>query len=99
MRIRFNVIQCFGRASTEELALNIIQLDVIDKTALKSRIKSYDLVICAVPGFLGYETLKAIIETGIDVVDISFFPEDALTLNKLAIKHKVTAIVDCGVVL
>ena len=77
--------------------LNTIELDVTDKTNLKSRIESYDLVICAVPGFLGFETLKGIIETGVNVVDISFFPEDALELNQMAIKNGVTAIVDCGV--
>jgi saccharopine dehydrogenase-like NADP-dependent oxidoreductase len=31
------------------------------------------------------------------VVDISFFPENALELNDLAIQYGVTAIVDCGV--
>jgi saccharopine dehydrogenase-like NADP-dependent oxidoreductase len=56
-----------------------------------------DLVVCAVPGFLGYETLKTIIECRINVVDISFFPENALELNDLAIQYGVTAIVDCGV--
>src|SRR6185503_12264879 len=32
-----------------------------------------------------------------DVVDISFFPEDALLLDKLAKQKEVTAITDCGV--
>ena len=56
-----------------------------------------DLVVCAVPGFLGFETLKTIIECRINVVDISFFPENALELNDLALQYGVTAIVDCGV--
>ena len=43
------------------------------------------------------DTLKTIIESGKNVVDISFFGEDALTLDDLAIKMNVTAIVDCGV--
>ncbi len=77
--------------------LSIDQLDVTNKSSLKSTIKPFDLVICAVPGFLGYETLKSIIEAGKNVVDISFFPENALTLDKLAREKNVTAIVDCGV--
>ena len=57
----------------------------------------YDLIISAVPGFMGFETLKTIIETKKNVVDISFFPENALELNELAQKNNVTALVDFGV--
>lgn len=63
----------------------------------KSIIKQHDLVLCAVPGFLGFETLKSIIEAEMNVVDISFFPENSLELDALAKEKKVTAIVDCGV--
>ncbi len=78
-------------------SLTIHQLDVTNKEVLQSTIKQYDLVICAVPGFLGFETLKTIIEAEMNVVDISFFPENSLDLNNLAKEKKVTAIVDCGV--
>ncbi|MEP7165968.1 MAG: saccharopine dehydrogenase C-terminal domain-containing protein [Ferruginibacter sp.] len=57
----------------------------------------FDLIVSAVPGFMGYQALKAIIEAGKDVVDISFFPENALDLDELAKQKNVTAIVDCGV--
>ncbi|HUX57388.1 MAG TPA: saccharopine dehydrogenase C-terminal domain-containing protein [Bacteroidales bacterium] len=77
--------------------LNILQLDVCEKNRFQSTIKNFDLVICAVPGFLGFETLKRIIDTGKDVVDISFFPENSNDLDKLAKEKSVTAIVDCGV--
>ncbi|MEO7263481.1 MAG: saccharopine dehydrogenase C-terminal domain-containing protein [Ferruginibacter sp.] len=56
-----------------------------------------DIVVSAVPGYMGYKTLQSIIECGKNVVDISFFPEDALALDSMARKHNVTAIVDCGV--
>ncbi|MCF6294734.1 MAG: saccharopine dehydrogenase NADP-binding domain-containing protein [Flavobacteriaceae bacterium] len=77
--------------------LIVQQLDVTNKVHLQNSIKKYDLVICAVPGFLGFETLKAIIETKMNVIDISFFPENALELDALAKEKNVTAIVDCGV--
>jgi saccharopine dehydrogenase-like NADP-dependent oxidoreductase len=41
--------------------------------------------------------LEAVINAGKNVVDISFFPEDALQLDKLAKQKEVTAITDCGV--
>jgi saccharopine dehydrogenase-like NADP-dependent oxidoreductase len=77
--------------------LSIHQLNVTNKVHLKNNVKQHDLVVCAVPGFLGFETLKAIIEAETDVVDISFFPENALELDALAKEKRVTAIVDCGV--
>jgi len=77
--------------------LTTLQLDATDKEKLQSIIKQYELVINAVPGFLGFETLRSIIEAGMNVIDIAFFPENSLDLDALAKKHKVTAIVDCGV--
>lgn len=78
-------------------SLNLSVLDVTNIDLLKSTLKEHDLVVCAVPGFLGFNTLKAIIEAEKNVIDISFFPENSLELDALAKQKKVTAIVDCGV--
>ena len=78
-------------------ALDILPLDVKDTDAVQQAVKGFDLVICAVPGFLGFKTIKTIIEAGKNIVDISFFPEDALELDALAKEKGVTVIVDCGV--
>jgi lysine 6-dehydrogenase len=56
-----------------------------------------DLVVCAVPGFMGFEMLKSVIEAGKPAVDIAFFEEDPFLLDDLARRHGVTAVVDCGV--
>jgi saccharopine dehydrogenase-like NADP-dependent oxidoreductase len=77
--------------------LKTIQLDVTNFNTLEKALKPFDLVVCAVPGYLGFETLKSIITCKKNVVDISFFPENALELNSLAKEKNVTAIVDCGV--
>lgn len=74
-----------------------LQLDVTQKENLKQTLQPFDLVVCAVPGFLGFETLKTIIEAKKNVVDISFFSENSLELDDLAKQNNVTAIVDCGV--
>jgi lysine 6-dehydrogenase len=55
------------------------------------------LVISAVPGFMGFRTLEMVIESGKDIVDISFFAEDPFLLDDRARSKGVTAIVDCGV--
>jgi len=60
-------------------------------------LETFDVVVIAVPGHMGYKTLEAVINAGKNVVDISFFPEDGLQLDKLAKQKQVTAIIDCGV--
>jgi saccharopine dehydrogenase-like NADP-dependent oxidoreductase len=56
-----------------------------------------DIVLSAVPSFMGFRTLETIIEAGKDVVDIAFFAENPLELDPLARRTGSTAIVDMGV--
>lgn len=74
-----------------------VAADLSDRAAVEEAIRSAELVVCAVPGFMGFQTLSAIIEAGKPVVDISFMPENALKLHELARERGVTAIVDMGV--
>ena len=85
------------KASQKCSNLKTFLLDVTKKLTLQKTIKNFDLVVCAVPGFLGFETLKSIIEAEMNVVDISFFSENSLELDALAKEKNITAIVDCGV--
>lgn len=85
------------KKATDKYKLISQKVDLSNKKELQDVIKDSDLVICAVPGFMGYDTLKSVIETGKDVVDISFFNQNPFNLDKLAIEKKVTAIVDCGI--
>jgi saccharopine dehydrogenase-like NADP-dependent oxidoreductase len=78
-------------------SIETLQLDVTNDKELSNAVEDKDLVLSAVPGFLGYKTLEKIIRLKKDVVDISFFPENALDLTQLAVENNVTAIVDCGV--
>lgn len=72
-------------------------VDVSDAAALNRLLEPTELVIGAVPGHLGHRTLETVITAGKNVVDISFFPEDPFTLDDLARRMNVTAVVDCGV--
>ncbi len=86
-----------NKVKNKEAKLTIVQLDVTDKAKLQEMVKPFDLVVNAVPGFLGFETLKRCIEVEKNVIDIAFFPEDALELDALAKEKGVTAIMDIGV--
>ncbi len=65
--------------------------------AIAGLVADADLVVLAVPGFMGFESLRQVLEAGKPVVDISFFPEDAFLLDDLAKAKGLTAVVDCGV--
>ena len=78
-------------------AVRTLQADLSSPAAVRGAIASSDLVIGAVPGSLGFATLREVIAAGRSVVDISFFPEDALALDEAARAAGVTAVVDCGV--
>lgn len=56
-----------------------------------------DLVVGAVPGFMGFRTVQRVLEAGRPIVDISFFPEDPFQLAELAEAAGVCCLVDCGV--
>lgn len=74
-----------------------LQLDFSKTDELKKAIEPFDLVVGAVPGFMGFQTAKSVIEAGKNMVDISFFPEDPFLLDDLAKKNNVTIVTDCGV--
>lgn len=71
--------------------------DLSDATAVVRAVHDADVVVVAVPGFLGTAVLRAVIEAGKPTVDISFSPEDPFLLDDLARRRGVPAVVDCGV--
>ena len=71
--------------------------DLSDVSVLKEVIADFDIVLGALSSTIGFQSLRAIIESGKNFADISFMPEDAWDLDALAKEHGVTAVVDCGV--
>jgi len=78
-------------------AIQTIAIDLSQDNEYKKWLSPFDIVVTAVPGFMGYKTLEAVINSSKNVVDISFFHEDALQLDTLAREKGVTVITDCGV--
>ena len=71
--------------------INTICADLSDRNTLHNLIEDFDLVIGAVPGFMGYQMMKDVIEAGKNIVDISFYPEDPFGLDDLAKEKGVIA--------
>lgn len=80
-----------------DLSVQTQQANLKDFSKYADWLAPFDIVVTAVPGFMGFDTLKAVISCGKNVADISFFPEDVLQLDKLAKEKNVTVITDVGV--
>jgi saccharopine dehydrogenase-like NADP-dependent oxidoreductase len=92
----------FSELALKELKLKckdlyIIQKDLSEPEDVTNLVSDYDLVINAVPGFLGFETAKAIINAKKNSVCIAFYEEDPFELDQLAKENDVTMVMDCGV--
>lgn len=73
-----------------------VNLDATSEADVKKEVREHDLIICALPGKFGYDAVRWVIETGKDIVDVSFMPEDPFELDDLAKENNVSAIVDAG---
>ena len=71
--------------------------DLTAPGAVPRFVATADLVVGAVPGHMGFSTLKAVLSCAKPVVDISFFPEDPFELDAQAREKGVPALVDCGI--
>ena len=71
--------------------------DLSDSKVVSKTVEEFDAVVDAFPGEIGYKTLKTVVEAGKQMCDVSFFPENPFTLDDVARRKQVTAIVDCGV--
>lgn len=85
------------KLSEADPRIKTIRADLSDSSLVQTLAADHDLALSAVPGFMGFQTLQAIIEAGRSVVDIAFFPENPFDLDSLAKNNDVTAIVDFGV--
>ena len=100
--VRFNVtvadknLDILKKLKTKCKDISTIQRDLINSKDVTKIVSEYDFVINAVPGFMGFETAKAIIKAKKDCVCISFYEEDPFLLHDLAKDNNVTMVMDCG---
>jgi len=72
-------------------------VDFASPQSITDAVRGQDLVIGAVPGFLGFNMLGAVIRAGVDISDISFMGEDYRQWDTEAKKYGVTSFEDVGV--
>lgn len=84
-------------AATRGLDVKAQVMDLRKSGATTAAVKGQELVVGAVPGWLGRDVVREVIEAGKPIADISFMPEDPFELDGLAKEKGVAAIVDCGI--
>lgn len=89
-------VEALARAA-RGLDVERLELSVEVEGSLRAIVSGFDLVIGALPSFLGFAALREVIEAGKPYVDISFFEEDPLSLDALARERGVVAVVDSGI--
>lgn len=82
--------RCRGRVRT-------VEADLASRAEVERAIADADLVIGALPSVLGLATLETVAAKGMRYCDISFMPEDFLTIDALARRTGAICVADCGV--
>jgi len=94
--VRCKVVQnC--RAYPDEKGIETAVLDLSSPGSASGALAGADIAVNAVPGWMGLSVLEQAIHAGVDMVDISFTPEDPAHLDGFAREHGVRCIVDMGV--
>ena len=58
--------------------------------------KNFDIIVGALPSAFGFYTMECALKAGVDLVDMSYAPEDPFLLDKDAKKKKIRIVPDAG---
>ena len=83
--------------AAQKYKLQYVVADALSPQDVKKAVGDVDLLVTALPGGIAFRALKGLIGLGVNIVDVSFFPEDPDELAKEAEKAGITLVVDAGV--
>ncbi len=72
------------------------RFDVMKRNQFVKFMKNFDITLGALPSALGFYTMECAIAAGVDLVDMSYLPEDPFFLHGAAKKRKIKIIPDAG---
>jgi saccharopine dehydrogenase-like NADP-dependent oxidoreductase len=73
-----------------------LRLDAANQKELVSSLKDFDLAMGFLPQKFGFRLVKACIQAGKSLVDVSYMPENPLVLHEKAVDANVTIVPSCG---
>lgn len=72
------------------------RFDVADEPRLVALLKHFDLALGALPAALGFYGMRCAVKAGIDLVDMSYLPEDPFRLDRSARARGIRIVPDAG---
>jgi lysine 6-dehydrogenase len=72
------------------------QFDVKSKVKFIRLIQKFDIVVGALPAALGFYTMDCCLKAGVDLIDLSYSPEDPFTFHEKAEQEKIRIVPDAG---
>ncbi len=76
--------------------VNAREINVTNKIKFIRFIKPFDVVVGALPAAMGYYTMDCAIRAGVDLVDLSYSPEDPFSLHDKAVQEGIRIVPDAG---
>lgn len=76
--------------------VNAREINVTNKVKFIRFIKPFDLIIGALPAAMGFYTMDCAIRAGVDLVDLSYSPEDPFLLHDKAAQEGIRIVPDAG---
>lgn len=73
-----------------------VKVDASNHRELVNTLRRTNLAVGALPGSMGFKACKAAIAARVNMVDVSYMPEDIMTLSKVAVKAETCIVPDCG---
>ena len=81
----------------KKIGINTIKADLSVKPIVGALIKDYDIIVNALPGQIGFEITRTVVDGVKNIVDISYHPHDIYEIDLLAKKKNVIVLTDFGV--
>jgi len=72
------------------------EFDVTNKVKFIRLIKPFDVIVGALPAAMGFYTMDCAISAGVDLVDLSYSPEDPFLLHEKAEQEGIRIVPDAG---
>ncbi|MGB3477623.1 MAG: saccharopine dehydrogenase C-terminal domain-containing protein [bacterium] len=76
--------------------VNAREFNVTNKVKFIRLIKSFDVVVGALPAAMGFYTMDCAMRAGVDLVDLSYSPEDPFLLHERAEQEGIRIVPDAG---
>lgn len=84
------------RQLKKTVKINAREINVTNKVKFIRFIKPFDLIVGALPAAMGYYTMDCAIRAGVDLVDLSYSPEDPFLLHDKAAQEGIRIVPDAG---